>query len=124
MGIREVRFCDITGSETDVEPHELHIDALRVEIDLADAEYRKLLEMLRPYMDAGRLEASAPEAASLPTLAQRRRNGHASTRPKLDAAQRQQLREWAETQGIPIPANNRFKASLIDRWKHETTVGP
>lgn len=122
MGIREIRFCDITGSEDDVSPHEIHIDQLRVEIDLADNEYRKLIEVLQPYMDAGRLEASAPDTATLPTTSSRRAGHRASTAPKLTPTERQELRHWAETQGIVVPANNRFKTSLVERWRREAVM--
>ncbi|WP_226360811.1 hypothetical protein [Pseudonocardia sp. ICBG1142] len=39
MGVRTVRFCDITGVESDdVVHHELQIDQMRIEIDLLDTE--------------------------------------------------------------------------------------
>jgi hypothetical protein len=120
MGIREIRYCDISGSEDDVSPHELHIDQLRVEIDLADPEYRKLLELLRPYMDAGRLEPSAPDTASLPAKPQR--ESRASTHPRLTATERQQLRGWAEARGIEVPPNNRFKRTLVEQWQADTST--
>jgi hypothetical protein len=64
MGIRRIRYCDITGTAEgpgrEVGAHELHIDQMRLQIDLAAGEYQKLLALLRPYIDAGRIEASAP----------------------------------------------------------------
>lgn len=121
MGIREIRFCDISGSETDVTTHELHIDQLRVEIDLADVEYRKLLDILRPYMDAGRLEASAPDTAALPRGPRAARRAHAPAGSGLTADERSALRAWAETQGIRVPDNNRFKTSLVEQWRRESS---
>lgn len=109
MGVRQIRYCDISGVEADVDSHELHIDAMRVELDLAGAEYRKLLEILRPYLDAGRIEAAMPEAAR-----------GVSKAPKLSLHERQQLRRWAESQGIVVPSNNRFKTVLITQWREET----
>ena len=122
MGIREIRYCDISGSEDDVAPHELHIDQLRIELDLADTEYHKLLKLLQPYMDAGRLEPSAPDTASLPSRPGRRRRP--SSQPKLTGPERQQLREWAQANDIETPTNNRFKTSLIDQWRADTTATP
>jgi hypothetical protein len=59
MGIRPIRYCDITGAEErpgqEVEAHELHIDQMRLQIDLVAGEYQKRLALLRPYIDAGRL---------------------------------------------------------------------
>ncbi|WP_226351922.1 hypothetical protein [Pseudonocardia sp. ICBG601] len=69
MGVRTVRFCDITGVESDdVVHHELQIDQMRIEIDLLDTEYERLLDVLRPFIDAGRVEASIPTAPTVPAV--------------------------------------------------------
>ncbi len=128
MGIRQIRYCDITGTETDVEPHEIHIDQMRVQIDLAATEYRRLLDTLQPFIDAGRVDAAAPDTAALPDHGAptegRRRGRHAPTRSGLSAAERDQLRRWAEANGIPVPSNNRFKQSLITQWRQDTAEHP
>ena len=70
MGVRTVRYCDITGiASDDVTHHELQIDQMRVEVDLVEAEYQRLLQALQPFIDAGRVEASipTPAAAGTPT---------------------------------------------------------
>ena len=125
MGIRQIRFCDITGSESDVEPHEIHIDQMRIEIDLAASEYRRLLASLQPFIDAGRVEASAPSTAALPhdsaSTSSTPRGRHAPTRSGLSGPERDQLRQWAQARGIPVPPNNRFKQSLIRQWRQDTS---
>lgn len=125
MGTRQIRFCDITGTETDVEAHEIHIDQMRIEIDLAASEYRRLLEALQPFIDAGRVDACAPDTAALPDHSAApqggRRGRHGPTRSGLSATERDQLRQWAEAKNIPVPPNNRFKQSLIAQWRHDTT---
>lgn len=120
MGIRQIRYCDISGTEHDVETHEINIDQMRVEIDLAADEYRKLLQLLRPYIDAGRIEASVPDVLPPATKARR------TTRPRgkrggLSPQERAQLRQWAEEKGLPVPVNNRFKRTVIEQWRKETT---
>lgn len=131
MGIRQIRFCDITGTEDDVEPHELHIDQIRVEIDLASSEYRRLLEALRPFIDAGRVEAAVPDTArqatsrtgsSNPAGPHRQPPKGRSTSSGLSAPERDQLRQWAEAKGLPVPVNNRFKQSLIEQWRAATAA--
>ncbi|MCE3551065.1 Lsr2 family protein [Pseudonocardia sp. RS11V-5] len=114
MGIREIRYCDLTGSEHDVESHELNIDQMRVQIDLAGPEYRKLLSLLQPYIDAGRVDASIPDLRPA-----KRAGGQVSTSTGLTAEEREQLRQWAEDKGIEVPSNNRFKRSLVDQWREE-----
>jgi hypothetical protein len=112
VGTRQIRFCDISGTEDDVETHELNIDQMHVEIDLAPAEYSKLLELLQPYVQAGRVEASARNF----TAPARTR----SQTPALTPAEREQLKTWAQHKGISVPPNNRFKRSIIEQWRHET----
>ncbi|GAA1835287.1 hypothetical protein GCM10009836_12070 [Pseudonocardia ailaonensis] len=113
MGVRQIRYCDISGVENDVSSHELHIDQMRVELDLAGKEYEKLLVLLRPYLDAGRIEAALPEGSG----------SRASRAPKLSLQERQQVRQWAEQRGIEVPSNNRFKTALIEQWREETQAG-
>lgn len=128
MGIRQIRYCDITGTENDVESHEIHIDQMRIAIDLAGSEYRRLIAALQPFIDAGRVEASVPAAGSLPdgtSASGNRPRRRPSTSTGLTAAERDQLRQWAEARGFPVPVNNRFKQSLIDQWRADTsTSGP
>lgn len=113
MGTREIRYCDISGTENEVETHELNIDQMHIEIDLAPAEHRKLLDLLQPYIQAGRVEASA-RAFTTP------RSRNPSRVPSMTAGEREQLRAWAHDKGIQVPANNRFKHSIIDQWRLET----
>lgn len=124
MGIRQIRYCDITGTETEVDQHELHIDQMRIEIDLASSEYQRLLEALRPFIDAGRVEASVPDKSALPdhraSAQSRQRRRHGSTSSGLSATERDQLRQWAQDRGLPVPPNNRFKRSLIAQWRSDT----
>ncbi|HZS19540.1 MAG TPA: histone-like nucleoid-structuring protein Lsr2 [Pseudonocardiaceae bacterium] len=119
MGTRSIRYCDISGTENDVEVHAINIDQMRVEIDLAAPEYRKLLELLRPYIDAGRVEASA-STFSIPAAGPPRK-GRRRTRTDLTADERAALRQWAEAKGIPVAANNRFKMSMVNQWRAEAS---
>ncbi|GEL21805.1 hypothetical protein PSU4_07590 [Pseudonocardia sulfidoxydans NBRC 16205] len=114
MGIREIRYCDISGTEDEVETHELNIDQMHIRIDLAGPEYRKLLDLLGPYLEAGTIEASIPGYGG-------RRAVHTST--GLTVEERAQLREWAESKGIEVPSNNRFKRTLVDQWREEIEGG-
>lgn len=114
MGVRQIRYCDISGTEHDVESHQLHIDQMRIDIDLAGAEYRKLLELLRPYIDAGRVEASLPGGNGSGA------DSSSAGGPRLEAHERQQVRQWAEANDIEVPSNNRFKRAIVDRWREET----
>lgn len=114
MGTREIRYCDISGAENGVETHELNIDQMHIEIDLGAGEHHKLLELLQPYIRAGRVGTS-DRGLTGP------RSRNPSRAPTLTTAEREQLREWAQDKGIQVPANNRFKNSLIEQWRSETS---
>ena len=116
MGVRQIKFCDLSGVEKNVQTHELQVDQMRIEIDLADPEYAKLLKLLQPYLDVGRIEASVPAGMT--------RRSAPPSGTALTAEQRQQVREWAEARGIEVPVNNRFKRSLVDQWKADTGQAP
>lgn len=118
VGTRTIRYCDITGTELDVNSHAINIDQMHVEIDLAASEYRKLLELLRPYLDAGRIEASASGFVAPSATSTHPGRGRTGTNLSLD--ERAQLRQWAEGKGIPVPANNRFKMAVVNQWREET----
>lgn len=146
MGIREIRFCDISGVENDVNQHVLQIDQMCVEIDLSGAEYSKLLEVLGPYIDAGRVEASVPNLAATGSTPKVKRRAGASS-PSTDGTattgaevlarstsargsstaltppERDALREWAQAEGIEVASNNRFKATVIEKWRAATGAG-
>ncbi|GAY07136.1 hypothetical protein TOK_1651 [Pseudonocardia sp. N23] len=94
-----------------METHELNIDQMHVRIDLAGPEYRKLLDLLGPYLEAGTIEASVPGYGG-------RRAVHTST--GLTVEERARLRDWAEANGIEVPANNRFKRTLVDQWREDS----
>ncbi|MEV4644835.1 histone-like nucleoid-structuring protein Lsr2 [Saccharopolyspora sp. NPDC049357] len=121
MGTRQIRYCDISGTEHDVETHEINIDQMRVEIDLAADEYRKLLQLLRPYLDAGRIEASMPDLPQHTTTPRRTTRPRGKRGSDLSPQERTQLRQWAEEKGLPVPVNNQFKRTVIDQWREETT---
>jgi Lsr2 protein len=119
MGIRKIRFCDITGSGKDVEPDEFNIDQMRVEIDLAATEYRKLIEIPRPYLNAGRVEAATFD---VPSSARKRHTARLHrTRAAPSTREREQLRQWARSKGVPGPVNNRFRGALVEQWREQTT---
>ncbi|MCW0214776.1 MAG: Lsr2 family protein [Pseudonocardia sp.] len=122
MGVRQIRYCDITGVEKDVEGHVLNVDQMRIELDLAAPEYQKLLAVLRPYIDAGRVEASVPESvvAAMTKSGRRSPRVSASSSTGLTPEERAQVRTWAEARGIEVPANNRFKSALVEEWRRET----
>jgi hypothetical protein len=117
VGVRQVKFCDISGVEDGVESHEVQLDQMRIEIDLAPGEYDKLLSALRPYLDAGRIEASIPDGAA---FGHHRESTRASSSTGLTVEERQELREWAEERGMELPPNNRFKRSLVEEWRAAT----
>lgn len=114
MGVREIRYCDISGTEADVESHELNIDQMHIQIDLAGPEYQKLLELLQPYIDAGRVEASVPARSK--STGSRQAGGSSS----LSAEERSRLRKWAAEEGIPVAPSGRIRQAVVEQWREAT----
>ncbi|NMH99497.1 Lsr2 dimerization domain-containing protein [Pseudonocardia acidicola] len=109
MGVRQIRYCDISGTEP-AESHEINIDQMRIEIDLSGAEYERLLEILGPYIDAGRVEAAARNVRTA-------RPGGAGGSSALTPDERARLKQWAASAGIDLPPKGRFKRAIIDQWR-------
>lgn len=107
MGVREIRYCDISGTEP-AEPHEIIVDQMHIQIDLAATEYQRLLALLEPYLEAGSVEAATHAVRPA------RRTGAG-----LSPEERTALKEWAARAGVELPPNGRIKRVIIERWRAE-----
>jgi hypothetical protein len=111
VGVRQIRYCDITGEEP-AEAHEINIDQMRIEIDLGASEYERLLQILGPYIDAGRVEAAARSVSTAG-------GGGIGRSSALTPDERVRFKQWAASAGIDLPPNGRFKRAVVDQWRAE-----
>jgi hypothetical protein len=122
---KEVRIIihdDLDGS-IDAETYLFGWAGLDLEIDLTEAHYKELHELLRPYLDVAR---PVKEPARPASAASRRAAGSSYANPdgSVDWVARKQrtrdlakVRQWAEeTQGIHLPPKGVMSVALQQQW--------
>ncbi|MGW7201435.1 histone-like nucleoid-structuring protein Lsr2 [Streptomyces chryseus] len=98
-----VYIDDLVGAEgEEVATHTFSVDGVNYEIDLGADSYQKLLDVLGPFMGAGR------------RVGGRRRSVKGSQTGRGDAAR---IREWAQSQGIEVSARGRIPADLVEKYE-------
>ncbi|MFE9686854.1 Lsr2 family protein [Streptomyces sp. NPDC006285] len=106
---------DLTGEEsTDIATHSILIDGAGVEIDLADENYEKLLELLNPYLhaDGARRIRGTTKATGKPKQTGGR---------KADSSA---IRAWAKSNGYEVNDRGRVPASVREEYQKANTVAP
>lgn len=89
---------DLNGSDAD-ETIAFAIDGTNYEIDLSADNAAAFRAALQPYVDAAR------------AIPRRGRRGTATT------ATPKQIRDWAEANGIDVPARGRIPATVLERYR-------
>lgn len=99
-------FSDISGEaiEADSPTVTFAIDGVTYEIDLSESEQNALTEALAPYVAAGRKIARGQTRGQ-----SRARTTSTGTAPK-------EIRNWAESQGIAMPARGRIPGAVVDAY--------
>lgn len=96
---------DLTGTEgEDIATHAFSVDGVNYEIDLGPDNYQKLLDVLGPFMGAGR----KVNGGGARRTAKRAQSGG------TDAAK---VREWAQSQGIEVNSRGRIPADLMEKYQ-------
>lgn len=99
----EVRLVDdIDGGEAD-RTIQFAFEGYAYEIDLSESNAKKMLEALKPYVDAARRQGS-----------QRRSSSARRSSSDTDA---KQVRAWAEKHGVDVPARGRIPNSVVESFK-------
>ncbi|MGH3589296.1 MAG: histone-like nucleoid-structuring protein Lsr2 [Pseudonocardia sp.] len=97
---------DLDGSNAD-EQVQFMVDGKSYEIDLSEANSKKLRDAFAPYVAAARRAGG------------RRRGGTATAaapRSSSDREQNQAIREWAQKQGMKISERGRIPASVLEAY--------
>ncbi|WP_435271543.1 histone-like nucleoid-structuring protein Lsr2 [Streptomyces sp. 1222.5] len=96
---------DLTGEESgEVAAHSFSLDGVTYEVDLGHDSYDKLLEVLAPFMRAGRKIGRSKSAAS----GKRRANG------SQDSAA---IREWARGNGYEVSERGRVPSNVREAYE-------
>lgn len=102
--VQVVLVCDLHDDETPgTETIAFSLDGASYEIDLCDRHAAEMRDRVAPYVGAAR-RSGARSAGG-----RRRRSRGGSG----DAAR---IREWARSQGLPVPERGRIPADLADKY--------
>ena len=109
--IREVRLVDDLDGEPADSTVEFGIDGKNYEIDLSEANAKRLREALAEFVAAarranGRRRSAAPAAA-------------AGRRPSIDREQNQAIRDWARKRGMKVSDRGRIPAEVLEAYHRE-----
>ncbi|THG28668.1 histone-like nucleoid-structuring protein Lsr2 [Naasia lichenicola] len=95
---------DIDGSEAS-STVTFGISGTTYEIDLSDANLQALQSALDPYIGAAR-PIGSQQRLSAPT------DSH------VDPNAARAARQWAQRQGLEVPARGRVPASILEQWRN------
>lgn len=102
--IRVTLIDDITGDEAN-ETVSFGIDGEEFEIDLAEARAKDLRAVLAPYVAKARRRKTPREKKTY---------GQSSAR---DRKRTQEIRDWAQRNGIPVSTRGKLSAHLVTRYE-------
>jgi Lsr2 len=100
---------DLDGGQAD-EQVQFMVDGKSYEIDLSNANGKKLRDALAPFVMVARRGGGSGG---------RRRGGTAGVvaRATTDREQNQAIREWAQQQGLKVSERGRLSAAVLDAYK-------
>lgn len=101
-------YSDLSGDEIDTPSPTVAFtfDGVGYEVDLTEAERQTFADAVAPYVAVGRRAGRASGRSS-----SSRRSSSASS---VDA---KAVREWAQEQGLDVPARGRVPSSLIEAYQ-------
>jgi hypothetical protein len=104
-----VSLVDDMDGSTAAETVEFSLDGVSYEIDLSDANAKKLRDAMSGYVSAARRAGGRRRSAG----ATRRPGG---ARPSVDREQNAAIREWARKQGMKISDRGRIPAEVLEAY--------
>jgi hypothetical protein len=108
--VQVILVCDLHDAETPgTETVTFALDGTGYEIDVCDQHGRELRGSFAPYVGAARRGSGRGSGRAAGAGARRRSRRGGSG----DAAR---IREWARTQGLPVPERGRIPADLAERY--------
>jgi hypothetical protein len=108
--IREVRLVDDLDGEPADGTVEFGIDGKKYEIDLSEANAKKLREALAEFVAAAR-RANGRRRSAAPAASGRR--------PSIDREQNQAIRDWARKRGMKVSDRGRIPAEVLEAYHKE-----
>ncbi|MCX6406009.1 MAG: Lsr2 family protein [Propionibacteriales bacterium] len=102
-------YSDLSGDEIDTPSPTVAFtfDGVGYEVDLTEAERQAFADAVAPYVAVGRRAGRASGRSSS-------RRSSSSSASSVDA---KAVREWAQEQGLDVPARGRVPSSLIEAYQ-------
>src|SRR5262245_6119670 len=107
---------DLDGSDADG-TIQFSIDGITYEIDLNTKNAKKLAKVFDKLINKGRRMPAVRGRAGRPARA--RNTQPAVVSSTADAGRNKEIREWARTQGITLPARGRIPNAIRDQYEAE-----
>ena len=117
MAQQVVVVDDITG-EPGATTRRLRLDGVEYDIDLTDASFVDLQELLRPYLEKARV---VPIAKRGKTAGAEGRGTPVRQKQELPAASAT-IRAWAASNGVECPKRGRIPIAVIERYAKSVEV--
>ena len=114
MAQQVVVVDDITG-EAGATTRRLRVDGVEYDIDLTDASFAAMQEVLRPYLEKARVVPIAKRGRA------EERGTPVRQKQELPAAS-STIRAWAAANGVECPKRGRIPAAVIERYTKSMAV--
>lgn len=117
MAQQVVVVDDITG-ESGATTRRLRVDGVEYDIDLTEASFASLQDLLRPYLEKARV---VPMAKRGGTSSGESRGTPVRQKKELPAAS-STIRAWAAANGVECPKRGRIPTSVVERYTRSMEV--
>ena len=120
MAQQVVVVDDITG-EPGATTRRLRLDGVEYDIDLTDASFVDLQDLLRPYLEKARVVPMAKRGKPAGSAVSESRGTPVRQRQELPAASAT-IRAWAASNGVDCPKRGRIPIAVIERYAKSVEV--
>ena len=120
MAQQVVVVDDITG-EPGATTRRLRLDGVEYDIDLTDASFVDLQDLLRPYLEKARVVPMAKRGKTGSSAGAESRGTPVRQKQELPAASAT-IRAWAASNGVECPKRGRIPISVIERYAKSVEV--
>lgn len=120
MAQQVVVIDDMTG-EPGATTRRLRLDGVEYDIDLTDASFVDLQDLLRPYLEKARVVPIVKRAKAAGSAGTESRGTPVRQKQELPAASAT-IRAWAASNGVDCPKRGRIPIAVIERYAKSVEV--
>jgi hypothetical protein len=120
----EVKILDDLTGDVGAKGHEFAIDGRTYEIDLAGDTYAQLMEILAPYMAAGRRVGPGRRSSMARPNTAGNKGGSYPDGRKLSREESAAIRTWAIANGMQVSDRGRISNEVLDSYNSRDQSAP